>query len=196
MKKNRKVLCKMYDLWCVWYSKIIPIFFAVTVIFLQYRFDLKIWLIEDYSDMLTAIITFLSIIIGIFGILIPAVLSAKGEKNSMASYFFDRADNISFAKSIKSIFSSGIITILMICILYLKDIAGRKCYIYFLGITVFFLIYFCCNAYRFIGIMIDLLIRRKKNSSDIDSHRKEYKNKMSEKEKENVDKMIYDRNKR
>ncbi len=198
MSLNKTVLEKMSmikDYWNASYSLIISSVLAVCVLILQFKFDFKLWLIEDYSDMLTAVITFLSIVISVFGILIPAVLSTKDENDSLANYFFEVADNKSFAKNIRRIFSSGIATILLVCILYLKNVAGKTFYKCLLSFAVFFLVYFCCNAYRFIGILIDLLIRRrKKDSKTTTSAKKVYKNKMTEEKREDIIDKINRRN--
>lgn len=190
MRNRRKLFKTIYDFWCIWYSKIISITFAAILLFLQYKYDLKIWDATNYADMLTAIITFLSIVIGIFGILIPMIVSAKNEKNSMAEYFFEKADIKYFTKCMKSIFSSGMLSLICVCILYLEDIVEEVFLKWFLSFTVCSFVYFCCNAYRFIGIMINLLIRRRKNENSSEGTSKTYKKPKTEDEIKKINNQI------
>ena len=92
-KKNSKVV------W-IWYSNyqwIIPMIVTALITGGAYGLSVKPWSGEAYSDMLTALITVQSIIISVFGILIPSLVSVKDEKG-LVDYFYENADVEDFVK--------------------------------------------------------------------------------------------------
>lgn len=191
--KVKSILECLGYLWYSWYSVILAALITGFLVFEQSKYDLKFWKATYYSDMLTAIITFLSIIIGILGILIPSIISAREDKDSMASYFFQNADGRFFAKCITRIISSGILSVICICLLYLQDVMEEKIYIWIFRISIFLLLYFCFGSYRFIGIMLSLLVEGK-NRRDSGKVIKKYKNRIDETERDIINKKLKKRN--
>ncbi len=189
----KSILQHLTDLWYSWYSIAIAAIIATTLAFGQYKYGLEFWKAKYYSDMLTAIITFLSIIIGIFGILMPSVITAKEDRKGMVNYFFENADGEFFAKCIKRIISSGILSVIFICLLYLQDIIDGKIYIWIFRVSIFLILYFCFGSYRFIGIMLRLLIGGK-NKEDIEKGVKKYKHKIDESERKRINEQLMNKN--
>ena len=180
-------------LWYSWYSIIIAGLLTVFLVIEQHKYHLNFWEATYYSDMLTAIITFLSIIIGIYGILIPAVISAKEGKESIVSYFFQNADGKFFAECIRKIISSGILSVIGICLLYMHDVLSEKIYIWIFRISIFLILYVCLGSYRFIGIMLGLLVGRK-SKKDMNKGTKRYKFRIDEEERNRINEKLLKRN--
>ncbi len=195
MKKDKlkRILEYLEYLWYSWYGIILSSLLSVFLAFEQHKHDLYFWKATYYSDMLTAIITFLSIIIGIFGILIPTVISAKEDDKSIANYFFQNADGVFFAKSIRKLISSGILSVICVCLLYLQDILNEKIYVWVFRISVFFTLYFCFGSYRFIGIMLGLLVGSE-SKKDAKKTVKKYKNRIDEAERNRINEKLKDKN--
>lgn len=179
MKSIKK---KMINIWIMYYQIIIPIFITVSAIYLCRKYKIYLWKAENYTDMLTAVITFLSIIISVFGILIPTVFTNKKE-NYLLEYFINNIDVKYFMQSIKRVMASGIISIFLVCALYPFDVIPMCVYTKILAISFWVLIYFLCGSYKYLSIMLRLIIEEgeryqgktytkqlnEKNRSDINS---------------------------
>lgn len=98
---------------------------------------------------------------GIFGFLIPALVSNKKDCG-MIEFFLEHTDQKFFVKKVKILIASGMITVLLCLFLFLEN--ALKEWIFVLGMLslVWFLLFFVCNAYRFIGLILSLLIFNKK----------------------------------
>ena len=87
--------------------------------------DIK--LLQDstsFESMLETIVTFMSIILSVFGFLIPSFIGAKGQSETM-KYFLEYADMKLFAHKLKNVVAVGLIAIFVTCILFLKDIFSK-----------------------------------------------------------------------
>lgn len=119
---------------------------------------------ESFSDMLGSIITSMSIIISIFGFLMPSLISAKNDK--MVKYFIENADMNEFTKKIKAVIRSGMVGIALSIVLYVN----KKIFPIIQSILLYSLLVigtnFACSSYRFISIIISLLLKEKKDLSD------------------------------
>lgn len=156
--KNKK--CKL-DVWRNTYCYVLPLINVVILFIISLIRGIKISALCDgkyYNDMLTAVITYLSIVLSVFGVLIPAIM---GSNNNMVKYFFENADIEKFSRQIKNIFISGIINVLFTSLLFLFDVLNKNIIEIILYVWVILLGYFSCNAYRFISIMIGILLRKK-----------------------------------
>ncbi len=181
--KNAK---SIKSLWLKYYGLFIPIGFVLTLLIFHILKKISITIIcanDLFSDMLTALITCMSIIISIFGFLIPSLISAKNDK--MVKYFIENADMNVFVKKIKSVIFSGLSGILLSVLLYLN----ANFSVLFLQILLFLwigiIINFACNSYRFISIIISLLLTEKE-----DSEEKRCANKISEEDEEELNAKI------
>ena len=137
-----------------------------------YKFKIRFWEAEYYNYMLSALITFVSIIISIFGIMIPTVFTGKSD---LIEYFKKNADISYFTKSIKNILVSGFGGIGCICFMFLQDKVQ--------------MIVFIFGSYKYLGIMLKLLVGDKKKDN-----RKEYKNQKSEDEIKELNKRLKEQN--
>ena len=117
---------------------------------------------KNFDEMLKTVVTFMSIILSVFGFLIPSFLSGKG-KGAMVSYFLENADKKLFAVKLKNVVAFGLIDIFLTCVLLIDDIFSEKLTTAVILIWMWILFYFLCSAYRFIGLIVNLIIMDKEN---------------------------------
>ncbi len=154
--------------WKEIYAYVVPTF--LTIAYLIYLFCIyKKWInckaLQDskqFNDMLQTLVTFMSIILSVFGFLIPSFLSSKGESDAL-KYFTKYADMKLFAAKLKNIVAVGLVDIFITCILLLTDIMPRMVFNVLLIVWLWLLFFFMCSSYRFISLMISLLLTEKKN---------------------------------
>lgn len=163
MRKNRIAKNeKINDMWNQNYALIIPCFFMVFLAIINYiqRFSIiNMCKNRSFDNMLTATITSMSIVISIFGFLMPALISAKEEK--MIKYFIENADMKFFIKKIKSVIKAGVIGILLSIVLYLNEELLPEVLKVLLYAWIGVGLNFVCNSYRFISIILGLLLLEK-----------------------------------
>ena len=161
MKKRLfSTLKSVTALWHKTYLYLIPILSLVGVMGVNYITGFKMSEIcgdDSFSDMLGSIITSMSIIISIFGFLMPSLISAKNDK--MVKYFIENADMNEFIKKIKAVIRSGMIGILISIILYVN----KNLFPIIQSLLLVIGLNFACSAYRFISIIISLLLKEKKD---------------------------------
>lgn len=187
MKMKNKRKSKAVWIWYSNYQWIIPMIVTVLIIGSAYALKVKPWSGEAYSDMLTALITVQSIIISVFGILIPSLVSIKGE-NGLVEYFYENADIENFVKRVKRTILSGILDIFLICMLYAYDVLPIKVYVSIGILCLFVLLYFLCGSYRYVSIMLKLLIVKQ------NGHRgKGFKKKLTDQERADLNKKLRDK---
>lgn len=168
-----------------------PVVLTVFIVLFCYHYKIYVWNGKFYSDMLTALITALSIIISIFGILIPLLMTAKQEKE-LTKYFFENVDIKYFIRCIKQLFLSGFISIMFVCGMYAYDVIEMKVFIVVGVLSIVVILYFLCSAYRYISLMLRLLFdENEKHNRNI----KIYKNKMSNIERESLNRRLKERDK-
>ncbi len=138
---------------------------------------------SNFEGMLESLVVFMSIILSVFGFLIPSFLGSKGESRAI-KYFIKYADMKVFAAKLKNIVAIGLIDIFFTCILFLKDIFSDYITNIIVCIWLWFLFFFMCNSYRFISIMINLLLAEKEEFVQ------KAANEVSQEEKENLDNTI------
>lgn len=167
MKKSIIVKSKKIKaLWDKTYSIVIPILSVAFLILTNYGQNFNIIDIcknDLFGDMLTAIITSMSIVISIFGFLMPSLISAKEDK--MVKYFIENADMNFFIRKIKGVIKAGILGILLSIVLYLGDDLLPNVLKILLYIWIGVGLNFVCNSYRFISIIISLLLLEKKTET-------------------------------
>lgn len=121
------------------YCKVLPII-AVGVYIVCYRvWKVKIWESENFPATLESMVTFVSIIISFFGVLLTILISAK-EKSELINYFLDSADKKAFSSSIKKLILHGLLTVIVAAILFMYDIIHflRREMLDFTAFPVFF----------------------------------------------------------
>ena len=159
------------------YSVIIPFIIVIIILLIDKctEFDLTdICRNGNFNDMLQSLITFLSIVIGIFGFLIPALVSVKNDQ--LVQYFLDKADVDNFVNQIKLLIFTGLLSILLSVILFMFQNINAVVLIIFMYVWIGMIALFICSSYRFISIILKLLCGTKNDE------RKECKNAMNDDE--------------
>lgn len=149
---------KISEYWELYYHIFIPIFMTVLGTLVCWKKKVYLWNSNKYFDMLGAVITFLSIVISIFGILIPTVFT---NKTKLVNFFVKNADTAYLVKDIKRVMVSGISNIIMICLLYLQDIFSQKFYGMICILGLFLFLYFLCGSYKYLSLLLRLVIETK-----------------------------------
>lgn len=169
MNKKKQDECKIDEAMYIWkciYSYVIPSLCVVLyIIYLLciYHFKKEFRLpqeSENFAEMLKTLVTFMSIILSVFGFLIPSFLSGKSD-SSMIKYFLKNVDQKVFAVKLKNVVSSGLIDIFVTCLLLLNDIFATWVVNFLIAIWLWLLFYFLCSSYRFIGLIINLILIEK-----------------------------------
>lgn len=169
--------------WKQVYSYVIPT--ILTIVYLAYLmaiycYEKELPLIQEstnFDGMLEALVTFMSIILSVFGFLIPSFLSGKGESKAI-TYFLKYADMRIFSAKLKNVVAIGLIDTFFTCILFLRDIFSDVISNILIGVWLWLLFFFMCNSYRFISLMINLLVEEKeefvqKAANEVDEKVKE-----------------------
>ncbi len=152
--------------WDTHYCIVIPI--IISIIYIIYCLSVKNGIIKGkliqdsiyLKELLSAVITFMSIILSVWGMIIPLFVSAA-EKSEAIKVFIKNADMSIFVKSLKTVFGVGMKTIFFTCVIFLKDILGKGLINVVIVIWMWFLLRFLCGSYRFIRIIISLLCSKK-----------------------------------
>lgn len=175
--------------WNQVYSYTISFLFVlvyISYLFINNFYKLNFPLIQNsknFETMLESLVVFMSIILSVFGFLIPSFLSSKGKSKAL-EYFIKYADMRLFAVKLKNIVAIGLINTFFTCMLFLKDIFSDMITNTIICIWLWFLLFFMCNSYRFISIMINLLLAEKEEFVQ------KVANEVAPDEKENLDKKI------
>lgn len=175
--------------WSKIYSYVLPFIFTIMYViylYIKYKSNPNLPLIQNsahFEGMLESLIVFMSIILSVFGFLIPSFLSSKGESKAI-KYFLKYADMKVFAAKLKNIVAIGLIDTFFTCILFLKDIFPDLIINFLVCFWLLLLFFFMCNSYRFISLMINLLLAEKEEIVQ------KAANEVSQEEKENLDNTI------
>lgn len=163
MDIKEKIKYKWKDI----YSYIIPtVLVALYVVYVALivsgKIDAKvIQESEKFDKMIEVLVTFMSIILSVFGFLIPSFLSGKGESETI-NYFLKLADMKLFATKLKNVVAFGLIDIFISSVLLLVDVIPDKALNLIIFIWLWVIFFFMCSSYRFISLMINLLLTDKK----------------------------------
>ena len=152
------------DFWEKTYSLLIPILSIITIALINCWQDFHITSLcgnAQFGNMLTALISSISIVISVFGFLIPSLVSAKNEK--MVKYFMENANMNLFVKKVSGIVRSGLIGIGLSMLLFLNENLLQPVLTAIIYIWIGVILNFACNSYRFIGIIIALLMVENKD---------------------------------
>jgi len=161
--KNNEIIV---DVWRNIYSYVIPSFLVIiySIVNLLIRMDIIVSdsIIDsgNINNMLEALITFVSIVIGIFGFLLPVLITNKKDCGTV-EFFMEKADKKKFIANLKTIIISGFIVIIISTVLFLNDIFLVWTVDILLGMLIWFTVYFMCNSYRFISLLLAILITEK-----------------------------------
>lgn len=182
--KSTKIFKVLIQIWILYYHIFIPILVTISGVFICRKYKIYLWNAEYYNDMLTAIITFLSIILSVFGILIPTVFVNKKE-NGLVKFFMDNADIKYFVNSVKRIMLGGIFDVFFVCILYSYDVIPRQVYIVIMIICLGILLYFLCGSYKYLSLLLRLVLEDGKPYTG-----KTYNNEISQEKRNEINEML------
>jgi hypothetical protein len=157
---------RILDFWRSIYCWVIPtlvcIIYVAIYLLTQIKYNKWYTLFEsaNLNNSLEAIITFISIVITFFGVLLPVLISVK-DTSEMIKWFFEVADKEYFINSMKKVFLSGFATIFVSCLLFFYDVFA-KWFSFAVSIgLIWMLLYFIASSYRFISILLSLLFKNK-----------------------------------
>lgn len=157
---------KCIDIWRSVYAYVIPTTICVIYIIVYMLTTKNIlnyaYITESkyFTLMLESIITFVSIILGVFGFLLPILISSK-DKFAMIKYFIDSIDKKAFSFNLKMIIVSGFATVFFTCMLFFFDIYDEWFLTGMICTWIWLLFHFMSNAYRFISLLIRLFLEEK-----------------------------------
>ena len=177
MKNN--VVRNNIDEWRKIYSYVIPTFFLIIyiLIILLMRTNIidcdSIIDSENVNNMLEALITFVSIVIGVFGFLLPILITNKKDCGTV-EFFLKKADKTKFIGQLKKIIIGGFLVVIVSSLLFLNDVLLTLVSDILIAILIWLIVFFMCNAYRFISLLLSILITEKED--DV----KKVKNQMSD----------------
>lgn len=151
------------------YSYVIPT--IVLVFYLCYflfcgKENQNVLLIQDSEGFLEAcnsIANFSSIVLGIYGVLMPILLGKQEEK--FVKRFWDLIDRKEFVSDMKKIIFSGILIILISSGLMISDIMSELMVNIFVCSLLWLLFFFSCSSYRLIGVFISLIVGKEDKDS-------------------------------
>lgn len=166
LKLKNNFTIKVLNVWRNIYCWIIPtsICLIYAVIYLLIKMRLLDWYnlfdSSNVNNVLEAIVTFISIVISILGVLLPLIISTK-DSSEMIKWFFSVIDKQYFITSVRRIFLSGLLAVFVSCVLFFHDIFYEN-FNFLLSLTLIWLVlYFLTSSYRFISIFLRLLITEK-----------------------------------
>lgn len=157
-EKYRKGL----EVWRNIYCTVIPLIITAGYLFAFFKYGFCIWNSKNFGSTLTSIITFVSIIISFFGVLLTILISAR-EKSGLIDYFLHTADKSAFIKAIRELIICGLSTVIIAALLFGYDILQQKVIVLLVLLGIFCLIRFSALTYRFTNILLMLFVGEKKN---------------------------------
>ncbi len=121
---------------------------------------------EGFSEFCKAISGFSSVVLGIYGFIVPIVLSKQ--EDTYVKKFWTLIDRDEFIKDMKRVILSSILTILISIGLLIVDVMPPIVVNLSCSSLIWLLVFFAFSSYRFIGILITLAVGKKiKNDSEI-----------------------------
>ena len=181
--KTNKYYIIVLEVWRKIYCFVIPA--AITILYARgcFKYGLKVYESKGFTDALTALITFVSIIISFFGVLLTMLISIK-ETSELVRFFLKSIEKKDFVASIKRLIMWGLFTVILAIVLFTKDILTEKITIVISIIIIYSLLRFTTLTYRFTNILLSLFISDKKDL------KKEEDKKLSDINKKELDKSL------
>lgn len=160
--KTNKYYIIILEIWRKIYCFVIPV--TATILYARgcFKYGFKIYESKGFTDALTALITFVSIIISFFGVLLTMLISIK-ETSELVRFFLKSIEKKDFVSSIKRLIMWGLFTVIMAIVLFAKDILAEKIIIIMTIVIIYSLMRFTTLTYRFTNILLSLFISDKKD---------------------------------
>lgn len=112
---------------------------------------------KNFTDMLDSLITFVTIVLGVFGFLLPILITNKKDCG-LINRFLDNIDKKEFTFCLKLIISSGFLVVILTGILYLNDILGKMFLLIAIGVDLWVVLFFMSSSFRFISILLEVML--------------------------------------
>lgn len=161
-KEKSKKVNQVLELWRKTYCFVIPLIITGAYLFAFLKYGFCIWDSKNFGSTLTSIITFVSIIISFFGVLLTILISAR-EKSELINYFLRTADKGAFIRAIRELIICGLSTVIIAALLFGYDILQQEAIVCLVLLGIFCLIRFSALTYRFTNILLMLFVGEKKS---------------------------------
>lgn len=174
----KKIVKEIKFRWMSLYPFILPIVAVFVMKTLETKYCFFIEMSKDFSNLLSIIATFISVVIGLLGVLLTCLLSIR-DSSDMIKYFFEEGQGEAFQKGIRTCIRTGLFSLVVTCILILQDILPVQIFSLVKDIWVIAVVYFSAMIYRFISILLNLVMNNekseesKKNNQDVTGERLE-----------------------
>lgn len=172
---------KTKDGWYRWFA-IYPWLFSIVatalVIWFEKICEINICSGDGFRDLLTAVVTFVSVVIGLLGVLLTCLITIR-DTSKLVKYFLKESPKKVFQNGIKQCILSGLLLVIMTCALFIWDLFPEKIFIIIKYGWVFLFTLFTTLIYRFISMLISLVIDNgeeeegKKDNQDVIGERQE-----------------------
>ena len=143
------------------------IIITVVVLIIYYAisnyYGVKISDSKHFNELLSACISGVSILLGIFGVLFTCLISLK-DTSIIIKQFFYIVDKRFFIKSIKRYILIGISNLIISAILLISDIILNTDVLVYLWL--FTILLYIMDSFRFINILMDLITEERNNEDD------------------------------
>lgn len=145
---------RLRELWCSLYPILIPCLAGGLCWYLREFKDLSLFTTEEFTSALNSVITADSIILTLFGVLLPLLASAKSASKAV-SYFF-KTTGAEFSKQLKCCIFLSFLCLAACVGMYFVDLQyDRFLFPVWIGLFVAVL----CRFYRFLALIIKMLFR-------------------------------------
>lgn len=156
-KKGNNIETFFFD----WYPLIFGICIGAVFVVLQANGIVNFLSVENFNDVLNAVMSFVSILIGLISLLITTVL--VNEKNStIVDSFLDVVGRNRFYKATRANIVTGVFTAFFSVLLYFKQIFFPTINLFFFSLWVVSLMSFFLFTIKFTDLLLQLLILKPK----------------------------------
>lgn len=145
----------MKSLWRKHYSIVIPSAISIGYFLLHKKFGIDLSESINLADAMGGIITAISIVLSLFGVMLAIVIPVQTQDNSV-KMFFEKVDKKALIASISNSLAAGFITLILSFALYFSDVLSQIAY-WVTVIWLFSLLYLFCSAFRFITLFLSML---------------------------------------
>ena len=158
---------RVLDFWRGIYSIVIPsacciVYLIFSVLIYSGKLNWSyFWEGENFTDALGTLVTFISIAISFFGVLIPILISGKTSSETI-KFFFSVVDKKYFLGRIKVMMISGVMAVVLLALLYFSDIYSTEANIVIMAAMIWLFFYFVAASYRIISLLLMMFLVEKK----------------------------------
>lgn len=166
----------MKSFWRKYYSVVVPLTISTAYLIFHYVSGFDLSESKNLADAMGGIITAISIVLSLFGVMLAIVIPAQTQTDSVR-IFFKSADRATLISAIRNSLASGFVALVLSFTLYFSDILLDAAY-WITLLWVFALLYLFCSAFRFIALFLSVLFtpvkqaKKKDNNNATEDRRK------------------------